>query len=163
MNQRLKFFLDKLLAAERSPHKLAISSCVGLFVACAPFLGIQTFLALFLSFLMRLNTTVVILVLYLINNPFTMIPIVVIDYAIGKLIFETWLHMDLRGITPTWLASIDLYFTHKISSFLPETSFCMWYYLLGGFLFALVCALVSYPLFSALFRWLTQRNGNGIS
>jgi uncharacterized protein (DUF2062 family) len=148
MNQRLKFFLQKLLAAERSPHKLAISSCVGLFVACSPFLGIQTFLGFLLSFMMRLNATVVILVLYLINNPITMIPIVVMDYAIGKLIFETWLHIDLRGITPAWLASIDTYFTHKIASFLPEATFCIWYYLLGGLLFALVCALVI-PLVNA--------------
>jgi uncharacterized protein (DUF2062 family) len=156
----MKFFknlLNRLLAMEKSPHKLALGCCLGIFMAMSPFLGIQTWLAIPLSWLFGVSTLLVIAVLYLVNNPFTMFPIVVADYAVGHCIIERWMGMDLTVYNPSWMGWINSKIGPTLYKYLGVTQVCFWCYILGGLLLATICSLPLYPVLKKFFAYKLQK------
>lgn len=149
--ERIKKYLSHLLSIEKSPHKLAVGCCLGIFIAMSPFLGIQTWIAIPLSWLFRVNALVVITVLYIVNNPFTMIPIVLADYIVGHWIMVKWLHVDLASYNPSWIHWLELKIGPALHKYLGVTSICFWCYLAGGIILALLCSISLYPLLRFFF------------
>lgn len=140
--------IDKMLASEPSPHRLSLSCAVGTFLAFSPYLGIQTVLIFVLSWLLSLNTAVTFSVVYLINNPWTMIPIVILDYLVGAWVAGLF-GINLLQYNPAWMQSFNKWINVKAGSYLAqwgigELSF--WAYFIGGHIVALACALLAYPL-----------------
>jgi len=116
---------------------------ISTFIASSSLLGVQTFVALGASWLFSLNTAVVLLVLFLVNNPFTMVPIILANYAVGYIVFERLFAISFDSITPLWMLSLR----DKISAKLPAgaiASFSIWNYLLGGMIFGLICSGIVY-------------------
>jgi len=143
---------EKIIIGNQSTNILALSSCLGIFLACAPFLGIQTILAFFLSWIFRLNTTIVLIMLCTINNPLTMIPIILIDYFIGYFVTNKLFHIQFSNFEHSWLSSLNTFISEHCSRYITYESFSLWNYLIGGVIFATICSLTSYPLLYALFR-----------
>lgn len=149
--------LQKLISAEQCPKRLTLSCCAGVFLACAPFLGIQTLLAIIFGMLMRLNTKVIVIVLFLINNPFTMIPIVIADCLTGAFLIERALGISIDSYLPEWLSSIDKVVTQKLSCIVPAGVFTFGTYLVGGLIFAFICSIPLYPILYPLFKKLLKK------
>ena len=87
MAQFFRRYLEKLLSQEGSCHKLALSFSLGTFIAIMPIIPFQTPLLFLVGWLMRLNTAIVFAAVYVINNPLTLVPIYIMDYAVGSWFF----------------------------------------------------------------------------
>ncbi len=143
----IKRYLERLLLSERSSQKLAASFSVGTFIACTPTIPFQTPLLFVVSWLFGLNAAIMFSAVYIINNPFTMIPIYIIGYAIGAWFFERLLHISLMPYNPAWVTKFNAFISKYIAieKYLGS-GFCLWYLLFGGFLFALLVSVPMYPL-----------------
>lgn len=142
---------NRLLGMEKSPHKLALGCCVGIFIGTSPFLGIQTWIAIPLGWLLGVSIPLVIAVLYVVNNPLTMFPIVVADYAVGHVVLEKWLGIDLVAYNPSWMGWVNSKIGPTLYKYLGVTNVCFWCYILGGLLFATLCTLPWYPILKKFF------------
>jgi uncharacterized protein (DUF2062 family) len=152
MNSYIKKVVDKLLSSEHSPERLAMSCCLGVFIATSPFIGLQTWILLPLCWISRLNTVVAITVLYLVNNPLTMIPIIVADYAVGYWLLEVAFGVDLLQYNPSWFAWVNAKIGRYITHYLGVQNVCFWCYILGGMIFAVLCGLLCYFPLRRYFR-----------
>lgn len=151
MKSRLKSVLNKLLTYEKTPGKLAASCCLGMQIALSPFLGIQTFLVFPLSWLLGLRWAGVMVVSYTVNNPFTMVPIVVMNYATGHFVFERFLGLSLAAYNPSFMNWVNSKIGPCINTYLGITELSFLTYVLGGLLFSFCLSWPFYPLFRMWF------------
>jgi len=77
------FIKFRIIHVDDSPHRIALGVSLGLFTAFLPFLGLHTITALILAFLTRANKAVALLCSWM-SNPFTIIPIFVPCYLLGR-------------------------------------------------------------------------------
>jgi len=140
----------RLLLYERSPQKLALATSIALYVAISPFLGLHTMMLVVAGWLFKLNIPVLILVSYTVNNPWTMVPLMVGGYWVGYKILHTWLGLSVAALNPPIMQTVNLYI-HKYVG-LSDVSF--WAWMLGGNLVGVVVAVVTYPFWYRLFKGL---------
>ncbi len=134
MRINLRERLRAMLALTDPPHKIALAFAIGAFIGMSPFIGAHTIVALLIAWVFRLNKLASIIGAY-ISNPWTMVPILTLDYWIGK---------KLLGITKrlpkiNWY-SIDLttLFEHFKTLFLPT--------FVGSIILGILVSIASYPL-----------------
>jgi uncharacterized protein (DUF2062 family) len=73
----MKYIRDRLrsiLQFKESPHRLALASSVGVFIAFSPTFGLHTITCFLLAWIFRLSK-IVVLTAALINNPWTIVPL----------------------------------------------------------------------------------------
>lgn len=136
--------MEKLVKRESNPSRLAWSITLGIFLAFSPYVGLQTVLAFVLSYLLWANSAVVLIVLYTVSNPWTMIPIAAFDYMFGHWLVESVLGWNLEQYNPSWMEWVN----NKISgitSYLGIESICFWCFMIGGNIIAITFAAASYP------------------
>jgi hypothetical protein len=153
MKARIKQALNKLLTFEKTPGRLAASCCLGMNIALSPFLGIQTFLVFPFSWLLGLRWAGVMAITYTVNNPFTMIPIVVMNYAVGHWVFERFLGLSLSAYNPSFMAWINSKIGPCINTYLGITELSFLTYILGGLLFSFA---LSWPFFFLFRSWFAK-------
>ena len=140
-------YAKKAILMERTPKKLAYASSVGIFIAFSPFLGIHWLLTIILAWALSLNIAVIYAVAHLVNNPFTMIPVYVADYAAGKFIIGRILGIDLFPYNPSWMNWLNL----KLSCLgIPNLS--LWTFIIGGNILGLLLAFAAYPFLLHFYR-----------
>lgn len=143
-------FLKKLIDKQLSPEKVAWSGAVGVYLAFSPFLGIQTILVFVLAFLLQANGAIVFTVVYTINNPWTMIPIVLLDYLAGAW-FLRLLGLNLTAYDPSWMGWLNDKLIPYIGPYLGVKKLSLWTYLIGGHLIAVPLAFLAYPFMKKLY------------
>ena len=79
---RLKYL--QLLRIKDTPHRVALGLAIGIAAGCLPCMGVQSFLALPLAFLIRANKIASLIGVWW-TNPITFIPIYYSEYVIGTL------------------------------------------------------------------------------
>lgn len=138
--QKIKQFGKKLLLTETSIRKLALSISLGIFIAFSPFVGLHTFMAIALCWLLSFNLVVTIAVSSLINNPWTMIPVYGCDYFFGK-----WLghlcRIDLMLCAPPFFLNIF----EPVGCYLGLPSHSLWTFFVGGNVLSVLLAFGMYP------------------
>lgn len=134
---RIKAACLDILKTERCIHTLTLSCCMGIYMAFIPFVG-KTFLILFMSPLLRLNTPIVLLICTIIYNPWTMIPVYLSGYWFGQWLLKG---VDVVAWDPDWL--------HSFTQPLGLTKINLLPLLVGCNLLGLVMACALYPVF----RW----------
>jgi uncharacterized protein len=146
MIKRLIAFGKKMILSERTPTKLAFASSIGVFIAFSPFLGIHWLMIIVFSWVLSLNIAVVYAAAHVINNPFTMIPVYLADYEVGKLI-ERLFGLNLMPFNPSWMNWLN----SKISCLgIPNLS--LWTFIIGGNVLGLTLALITYPICLYFYR-----------
>jgi uncharacterized protein (DUF2062 family) len=152
MKKSFKSWTERLLLSERSPEKLAASFCLGTFIAITPTIPLQTPLIFLCCWLFRLNSVVAVAAAYIVNNPFTMIPIYVIDYAIGMWVMRI-LGIDLAQYNPSWVERFNTFISEyvDVKKYLGA-DLCFWCLIIGGFLFAALITIPLYPILTRTFR-----------
>lgn len=145
----------RLLLHERSPKKLALAVSVALYVAISPFLGLHTMMLVVAGWAFGLNIPVLILVSYAVNNPWTMVPLMVGGYWVGYKILHGWLGLSVASMNPPLMHFVNDYLYQYVG--LKDVSF--WAWMLGGNVVGLVVAVVSYPLLHRLFKDLHAQQG----
>lgn len=146
----------KWVLAEHSPEKLALAVCWGIFIAVAPVPGLHTPLLFIMSWLLSLNTVIVFSVVYIINNPWTILPIYAVDYLFGYWLLFSLGGLDLVPYDPAWMEWVNRKIGVYLSRYLGIQKLCLWYFLLGGIILAGTIALVLYPFIHRLFIRLTR-------
>jgi len=99
--ERLRSTVSQVLRVEGTPHRLAFTFALGVFVGMSPFIGIHVVIALALAWIFNLNRIAILSGVF-INNPWSMIPLYTFSTWIGTLILEPDLaisDVDWRGIT----------------------------------------------------------------
>lgn len=123
--------LVQILSLQESPHRTALAFAIGVFIAFAPHYGFHTVSTVFCAWLFRLNYLAVFLG-SLINNPWTVFPILALTLSTGFLFFGMpqpsqfdWQEMNVENIFQT----ISLYVV---------------LFAIGGCMLGLIGALASY-------------------
>lgn len=132
--QRFRNVLAQILRIEDTPHRIALTFAVGVFLGLSPFIGLHTVLALAVAWIFRLNRIVMLSGAF-INNPWSMIPIYTFSTWIGAEILGTDLlvtDVDWRRIT---LGTIVRDLEHLVLPFFLGT-------LLVATLFSLICYII---------------------
>ena len=155
MKTYIQKIIDKFILAEKSPRMLALSFSLGTFIAFAPIIPLQTPLALVLSKAFRLNPTVCVTTLYLVNNPFTLVPIYILDYVVGSWLLVSLLGLPVEAYNPSWIDRFSRYLSKyiDIGKHLGTQTLCFWCLLIGGLLVAGVAALLVYPFVYKFFQY----------
>lgn len=83
-----RFFLQKMLHADDTPHRIALGVALATLVAFLPLIGFQTVIALGLAALLRANKAVCIPIVW-ITNPFTFVPIYWVCGRLGRVIMSS--------------------------------------------------------------------------
>ena len=88
----------RLLAIDDPPERTALAFSIGVFIAFSPFLGLHTIMATAVAFLFRFNKIAIYTGTF-INNPFfTLIPIIIVSYAVGAFILGRPLRIPDEGL-----------------------------------------------------------------
>jgi uncharacterized protein (DUF2062 family) len=129
--------LRHVLHLQESPRRTALAFAVGVFIAFSPAYGLHTAMVVLCTWLFGLNF-VALLAGALVNNPWTIVPILGATYWTGALLMGqtdvppfNWDDLSFRGIYA------------QVSPYLVP-------FVLGGFVLSVVGALASYPLAYAL-------------
>lgn len=151
----IKNFLYKMVLAERSPKKLALSFCLGSFIAFTPTIPFQTPLMFFLSWLFRLNTTVTVGAAYLVNPPIpiTIIPIYVANYLFGSWLLEKVLGINMINYNPAWISKFNDFLLRYIDlkKYIGGSEICFWCLIIGGIILPFIVSLLLYPIMKRIF------------
>ena len=134
----------RLLALDDPPERTALAFSIGVFIAFSPFLGLHTIAATLIAFLFRFNKIAIYAGTFL-NNPFlTLVPIIVVSYALGALLLGQSIRIPPEGVelikNPRLLTG-DYYrelFGHSWYLIRP--------FALGSTILSIVCPLLAYPL-----------------
>ena len=77
-----RFLVYRVLSINDSPHRIALSVAIGIFVTWTPTIGLQMILTVALCFLLRANKFVGVPFVW-ISNPLTIVPIYAPNYFVG--------------------------------------------------------------------------------
>ncbi len=152
-----KKVLNRILALEASPQKLARAVALGFYIAFSPFLGVQTILIFILSWIFRVKVKVVFTIVYLVNNPWSMIPIAALDYIFGQWLVEKVLGLDLLRYNPSWMEWVNKKIGYYLVSYLGIEELCFWCFMIGGNLIALMVGFIAYPCARRFFAHVHHR------
>ncbi len=124
--------LRQMLHLQESPQRTALAFALGVFIAFSPAYGLHTAMVVLCTWLFRLNF----LALFtgaLVNNPWTIIPILGATYWTGALLLgrTDMPHFDWQ----------DLSFSGIYEQVLPYAA----PFILGGLVLSVLGALLSYP------------------
>ncbi len=138
--QKIQQFGKRLLLAETSVRKLALSTSLGIFIAFSPFVGLHTVMAVALCWLLSFNFAVTMMVSSLINNPWTMVPVYSCDYVFGK-----WLSclckVDLMACAPRFFLCLF----EPLGNYLGFSGHSIWTFFIGGNVLSVLLAIIMYP------------------
>jgi uncharacterized protein (DUF2062 family) len=139
----------RLLALDDPPERTALAFSIGVFIAFSPFLGLHTIMATLAAFLLRFNKIAIYIGTFL-NNPFTLVPIIVTSYAIGAFILGRPLGITDAGMEllrhPHLLTAA--YYRHLFR----ESWEIVWPFSIGATILSVVCSLIAYPVTLSLLR-----------
>jgi len=96
----LRKFYDAFLSLKGPPKKIARSFAAGVFVGCSPFIGTHTVTCVLAAPVFRLNFTAMYLPTWLVCNPLTVLPMMVMEYEVGRRLLQ-WplVHWPKEGFT----------------------------------------------------------------
>ena len=108
-----RFLVYRVLSINDSPHRIALSVAVGIFITWTPTIGLQMMLTIALCFLLRANKLVGVPFVW-ISNPLTIVPIYVPNYVVGCWILgrtptDAWKNLTAASSFSTgfWSRAVD--------------------------------------------------------
>lgn len=138
--------LRQVLHLQESPQRTALAFALGVFIAFSPAYGLHTVMVALCTWLFGLNF-LALLAGALVNNPWTIIPILGATYWTGALLLG-------RTDTPSFDWH-DLSFSGIYHQAIPYAG----PFVLGGLVLSVLGALVSYPLAYFFFVKYRQKSG----
>lgn len=147
ITQRITAYLKNLALKERSPHKLALSFCVGIYVAFFPIPLTHTPLAFLLSWLMHLNIPMTVAITHIVHNPWAIVPIYYSGYLVGDWLLHGALKCDTFSLNPSWMCLVNDY----LAKYLGMSDISLVAFIVGGNLLGLTLGIVLYPIMKYIF------------
>ena len=154
----LKNLFRKVIYGERSPHKLALSFAIGIYIAFSPYIGFHNIMIFLFSWLFRLNTLTTFAVAH-INNPLTTVPVLTLCYVFGQWVIHDLLGLAFTFSNPGWINFINA----KLTYYLGVPKICFWTFFIGSNILALILASISYPIMKSIFKkMINEQNFNAV-
>ena len=86
-----KYYKLKILRLKENPQKIARGFAAGVFAGCLPLMGLQFIVSFLLAILIRGNKLTALMGTW-ISNPFTYVPLFLLNFKVGKLIINLLIH-----------------------------------------------------------------------
>jgi len=154
--KKIRKFLETLVLKERNPNTLALSFCLGVFIAFSPFICFHSALIILFCWLFSLNLAVAFASTWLVNNPWTMVPVYWTDYVFGNWFLRTFLGIDPVALNPTWMNSLNRF----ICSYTGISGLSFWGFMIGGNLLGILVSIILYPIVKIIFKRVSCRIDN---
>jgi uncharacterized protein (DUF2062 family) len=129
---QLRSLLKQVLHLQESPHRTALAFAVGIFIAFSPTYGLHTLSVIFCAWAFRLNF-IAVLVGSLINNPWTLVPILGATF---------WTGFQLFGAPSSAPFNLD---DLSLQSLYEQIRPYALHFLVGGLTLSLIGSVLSYP------------------
>jgi uncharacterized protein (DUF2062 family) len=143
---QMRSFIERLIAQEQCPDKLAFTCALGVYIGISPLVGLHTVLTFASAWFFSLNIAALFAVSVLIHNPWTMMPVYAIDHIFGKWFFSV-LRIDYMQWDPAWFESCNLFLKeHTGINGLSLSAFFV-----GGNVLAIGASLMVYPIARRVF------------
>ena len=134
----------RLLAIDDPPERTALAFSIGVFIAFSPFLGLHTIMATAVAFLFRFNKIAIYTGTF-INNPFfTLVPIIIVSYAVGAFVLGRPLHIPDEGLE--LLKNPELFSGDYYRRLSVQSWSIVWPFAVGASVLSVVCSVLAYPL-----------------
>jgi uncharacterized protein (DUF2062 family) len=147
--------LRRLLAIDDPPERTALAFAIGVFIAFSPFLGLHTIMATAVAFLFRFNKIAIYAGTF-INNPFlTLVPIIIVSYAVGAFILGRPLHIPDEGLE--LLKNPRIFSGDYYRLLFLQSWGIVWPFSVGATALSVVCSLLAYPLTLRMLRAYRRR------
>jgi len=150
--KKLKKFLKKLVLKEKSPKVLALSFCIGVFIAFSPFIFLHTAMIFAVCWMFSLNFAVVFSASFFVNNPWTMVPIYSTDYFFGEIFLKKVLGLNTLSLNPSWMEPVN----NIVSNYIGISGISFWSFIIGGNLLGLLISVMLYPIVKVVFERVSQ-------
>jgi len=136
--------IRRLLAIDDPPERTALAFSIGVFIAFSPFLGLHTILATAIAFAFRFNKIAIYAGTF-VNNPFlTLVPILLLSYALGALVLGR--PLGLPPETIELLKNPHLFTGEWWSNLFRGSGDLLLSFAIGGLMLSVVCSAATYPL-----------------
>lgn len=155
IQKRFRTALNKLVEKQRCAHTLALSFSVGTYIAFSPYVGLHSALVFLVSWLFSLECAAAFAAAWLINNPWTMLPIYALNYNVGECILGSWCGINTAAYNPCLPAFMSPFTTWLVAK-TGLSHISLWSFVLGGNLVGICAAVIMYPLIKPLFKQLIQ-------
>jgi len=140
----LRAAFRRLLAIDDPPERTALAFSIGVFIAFSPFLGLHTIMATLVAFIFRFNKVAIYAGTF-INNPLlTLVPIIVVSYAVGALVLGRPLGIPPEGLE--LLKNPRIFTSEYYREIFVHSRYLVEPFAVGGMILSVVCSLVAYPL-----------------
>lgn len=146
----IRSILNRLLSYERCMHRLALSACMGIYIAFCPFVGLHTAMVFLFAWLFALNFAVMLSVSMTVNNPWTMIPVYGAGHVVGDWLLS-WFGVDHYDWNPSWIQSMNEWAHAKVGL----NGFSFWAFMLGGNLLGIALSFLAYPMIKRALSYVT--------
>ena len=145
----------RLLAIDDPPERTALAFAIGVFIAFSPFLGLHTIMATAVAFLFRFNKIAIYTGTF-INNPFlTLVPIIIVSYAVGAFILGLPLSIPDEGLE--LLKNPRIFSGDYYRLLFIQSWNIVWPFSVGAMALSVVCSLLAYPLTLRMLRVYRRR------
>ena len=155
--KRIKTYIinvfKRLILKDRSPRMLALSFCVGVYIAFSPYLFMHTAMVFVFAWVFSLHLPAVFAAAYLVNNPWTLVPIYTSDYFVGEFLLRTVCGFDTLQLNPAWMTFIN----KPIAHYTGISGISFWSFMLGGNLLGLLAGVMLYPVLKRIFATMSTR------
>lgn len=152
IRKRLQATFARLVEKQKCPQLLTRSFCMGTYIAFSPFVGMHTLMVFLFSWVLQLELTAVFAAAWLINNPWTMVPVYALGYNTGEFVLRGMCGIDSTAWNPHWVQPISEWLGSAIGS--SKLSF--WSFMIGGNLIGLCAAIALYPFMKRFFARLVR-------
>jgi len=143
---QIRSLAERLTVQEQSPHKLALTCVLGVFIGISPLIGLHTVMTILFGWMFSLSIPAIFAVSVLVNNPWTMVPVYSIDHLFGAWFFNL-LHIDYTQLDPAWVESCNLFLKQHTGI----TGLSLSAFLVGGNMLAIGISVMMYPLMKRIF------------
>lgn len=147
IRKRIQALTQRLLDQERSPHKLALTCCLGVFIGISPLIGAHTAMTFIFGWLLRLSIPALFMISTLINNPWTMVFVYSFDHFFGKCLFAAC-KINHAQWEPSWMSHFNNFLEHHTGI----AGLSLSAFVIGGNLLALCISVMLYMPMKKVFQ-----------
>lgn len=135
----IAFLKTSLMNTSYSVNNNAFSLAFGVYVAFCPFVGFHTLMMIIAAWMFSLNGPLMITVSYLINNPWTMVPVYFFGYLVGLYM------VSFLGLEHWPEPQMMNFLNDTLQHYFKLSDIRLWPFLIGGNAVGLVAGVVMYP------------------
>lgn len=139
IKRRFKYFYYRFVRIDNSPERVAKGLAVGIFYGCTPFLGVHM-LASFATAALIHGNKILAMIATWIMNPLTIVPLVYLDFRVGKYLLKSSLEAEFSKENLT-----------SMMSMMEMGWDFFWILSAGGIVVGCICSFLTYFISKPLF------------